>query len=347
MIFIVKYEISKEDLLLYKNILQKIKLEDVVSIDTQVTQPHDKTIKKILEEKEEVARFLKQYIKIDEEAETLEEYKNEFITNLFRKSISDIVYKIKNKEVFYIIEHQSKVDKKMPYRMLKYSDALIGSVQVNNQSIENPIVVPIVIYTGDQKWNVETSFAKTQLTEEKYKEYKIDLRYRLIDINKISREELMTEETRLSKMMLIEKCRTSKEIRNTLIEILQKAKDEKTIEWVKDMLYYTLSRKLDDKVKEELKEIIREMEEKKMDEEWERRIQEGDRREREELKKKLQKKLEEGEIRGEKRGIQKNMIAIIKNMLKLNEDEDKIIAYTNATKADIEKAKRTLKMQNA
>ena len=265
--------------MLYKNILQKIKLEDVVSIDTQVTQPHDKTIKKILEEKEEVARFLKQYIKIDEEAETLEEYKNEFITNLFRKSISDIVYKIKNKE------------------------------------------------------------------------YKIDLRYRLIDINKISREELITEETRLSKMMLIEKCRTSKEIRNTLIEILQKAKDEKTIEWIKDMLYYTLSRKLDDKVKEELKEIIREMEERKMDEEWERRIQEGDRREREELKKKLQKKLEEGEIRGErrgeKRGIQKNMIAIIKNMLKLNEDEDKIIAYTNATKADIEKAKRILKMQNA
>ena len=88
-----------------------------------------------------------------------------------------------------------------------------------------------------------------------------------------------------------------------------------------------------------------------MEEEWERRIQEGDRREREELKKKLQKKLEEGEIRGErrgeKRGIQKNMIAIIKNMLKLNEDEDKIIAYTNATKADIEKAKRILKMQNA
>ena len=34
-------------------------------------------------------------------------------------------------------------------------------------------------------------------------------------------------------------------------------------------------------------------------------------------------------------------------MLKLNEDEDKIIAYTNATKADVEKAKRTLKMQNA
>ena len=30
-------------------------------------------------------------------------------------------------------------------------------------------------------------------------------------------------------MMLIEKCRTSKEIRNTLIEILQKAKDQKTL----------------------------------------------------------------------------------------------------------------------
>ena len=67
--------------------------------------------------------------------------------------------------------------------------------------------------------------------------------------------------------------------------------------------------------------------------------------------KKMQKKLEErekhGEKRGKKLGMQENLLLIVKNMLKLNEDEDKIIAYTNATKADIEKAKRTLKMQNA
>lgn len=140
---IVKYQISKEDLLLYKDILENIKPEEIVAIDTQTSHPHDKTIKKILEEKEEVAMFLKEYIEIDEKIENLEEYKNEFITNLFKKLTSDIVYKLKDKDVFYLIEHQSTVDKNMPVRMLRYSEALIENVQVNNKNIENPIVIPI------------------------------------------------------------------------------------------------------------------------------------------------------------------------------------------------------------
>lgn len=276
MIYITKYEISKEDLLLYKDILQNIKSEKIVAIDTQVSQPHDKTIKKILEEKEEVIKFLKEYVKIDEETENIEEYKNEFITNLFKKLMSDVVYKVKDKEVFYLIEHQSTVDKEMPIRMLKYSEAIIENVRVNDKSIGNPIVVPIVIYTGKQKWNVETSFAKTQLSEEKYKKYKIDLRYRLVDINKISKEKLQNAENRLSKMMLIEKCRTSKETRNVLIEIIQTTEDEKMIEWVKDMMYGVLSPKLNEEAKSEIKRVLRDMEEKKMDDEFIERINRGD-----------------------------------------------------------------------
>ena len=39
--------------------------------------------------------------------------------NKMLKKCADIVYKIKNKNAFILIEHQSSVDIKMPYRILR------------------------------------------------------------------------------------------------------------------------------------------------------------------------------------------------------------------------------------
>ena len=40
---------------------------------------------------------------------------------------ADVVYKIKNKNVFILIEHQSSVDYKMSYRIMRYKYAIIES----------------------------------------------------------------------------------------------------------------------------------------------------------------------------------------------------------------------------
>lgn len=48
--------------------------------------------------------------------------------------------------------------------------------------------------------------------------------------------------------------------------------------------------------------------------------------------------------KGRKQGIKQKMLNVIKNMLEQNEDEEKIMRYTNAKREDIEKVKRKLSM---
>ena len=118
--------------------------------------------------------------------EELEEQKNNYINKQFEKRESDILYKIKNKDIYILVEHQSKVDKRMPRRIFEYCMGIMMAIEkiTKEDDGSNPIIVPIVIYTGANKWNVKTNFTDTQKMYEGYEEYKINLNYKLIDINK-------------------------------------------------------------------------------------------------------------------------------------------------------------------
>ena len=83
---------------------------------------HDKIFKEIFQDKEELRRFLSRYIGVEVESSNLEQCNTNFITPKYEYKNADIVYKEKNKEVYYLIEQQTKVDYDMPYRMLKYKE---------------------------------------------------------------------------------------------------------------------------------------------------------------------------------------------------------------------------------
>lgn len=147
--------VSDEDMLIYKiyffNELEKVGLRD-----EKVYYKHDKSFKFILASKEEMARFLSGFLGVEIENEKLEEQKTSFINEHFKKSESDIIYKIKDTEIYFLIEHQSRVDKSMPERILKYSLALRDAIkrnaeQKNTKDSIRLTVVPIVVYTGSKK----------------------------------------------------------------------------------------------------------------------------------------------------------------------------------------------------
>ena len=69
-------------------------------------------------------------------SEKMELYNKEYITTMFEKMESDIVYKISEKNTYIIIEHQSTVDKSMPYRMFQYTAELLREVIDKEKSIE-------------------------------------------------------------------------------------------------------------------------------------------------------------------------------------------------------------------
>ena len=338
---IEKNDISKEELLLYKDILPKnlpkIKIVSIGGVDKK----HDKTFKNILSDIKEMSKFLSQYLNLEVNEEDLEKYKNSFITSTYKSKESDMIYKQKDKEIYYLIEHQSTVDKEMPNRILGYSEALIEEIHRGNslKKEENPIIVPIVIYTGFQEWTVKTNFSNTQKGEAKYKKYLISFEYELIDISKYNKEELIEKDTKLSSMMLIEKFETSEDIKNILIDLINKAKDQERIKWIKDIVTYILSNVLEKEDISDVLKIIEKKENNSMDDEWIERFKRNNAKIKNDL-------INQGKEEGKQEGLKETIKAMIKSMLSYNETDEKIINYTKVSKKELEKIKKELQIQN-
>lgn len=323
-----------------------------------INQKHDKTFKEILSKPEEMQKFLKDFLGLEVKKENLEKYKSSFITSTFENRESDIIYKIKDKEILFLVEHQSTVSKRMPNRILEYCVEIMREA-IKNKTLEegsNPIIVPIVIYTGERKWKVEKEFSETQIKEEEYQEYLLKQKYELIDINKYSKEELLEINTKLSNMMLIEKCKTSEEIRETMIKIIEQIKklkkeDQKEMKkWYEQIIKYVLGEKLG-KYQIEIIEMIEKGEKGKM-EEWLERVKRNDEKIRKDLINKgrqegikegkqegIREGIREGKEEGRKQGRQITIIETAKNMLKEKLDIDLISRITGLLPSEIQKIK--------
>lgn len=93
---------------------------------TEVDKKHDKIFKEILLNKKEASRFIYINLNIFVNPNQLELCNSEFRTKNNRVLEVDILYKVKNKQLFFLIEHQTKVDKYMVYRMLNYQTEIIN-----------------------------------------------------------------------------------------------------------------------------------------------------------------------------------------------------------------------------
>lgn len=57
--------------------------------------------------------------------------------------------------MYIVIEHQSKVDFNMPERMTRYCMELMRDIRKSTIKKTKTVICPIVLYTGDKKWNVD------------------------------------------------------------------------------------------------------------------------------------------------------------------------------------------------
>lgn len=279
-----KYEFSQEDYLMYEFHFVNEKENEVVGTASKVRcQKHDKTFKEVLKDKKEMSKFLKQFIELEVDASKLEMYNSEFINNKYERRISDIIYKENGKEIYYLIEHQSKVDINMPQRILDYCMELMREVKKN--------------------LNLKDA---------------INLKYKLIDINKYSKEELTNKNTKMTNMMVLEKCKDKEELKNMMIELWKRANTVRR-GWLENLIKYVFPEILDD---EEILMLMKGREKLPMED--------------------LIERIKANEKKKEKALIKKTIRTIIKNMLKENLDEDTIIKFTNAKRKEIEKIRMEL-----
>ena len=116
----------------------------------------------------------------------------------------------------------------MPFRLLEYEVAIIRSAidksKIKNKSYKIPLVMSIVLYTGKQKWNANKYLEKSQ---EKIQGLNIKIgNYSLVDVNNYTENELLEDNTFISKMMLIEKSKNTEEIAETLEKIINRIQKE-------------------------------------------------------------------------------------------------------------------------
>ena len=150
------------------------------------------------------------------------------MNKIFQNREADIVYKYKDKNIFFLIEHQTKIDYSMPYRILEYEMAIMRSAleiqKIKNKEYKLPLVIPIVLYTGKQKWDAKKYLEESQ---EELEGIKIKAgNYNLVDINDYTKEELLQGKTLTSKMMLIEKSESTEETIEMLEKIIPNIKQE-------------------------------------------------------------------------------------------------------------------------
>ena len=197
-----------------RNIRQQLKAR-------RINNEHDKIFRTVLDKKTDVLKFLNKFLGLNIKTEELEKYNSSYIDPKFKNKEADIVYRIKDKNIFLLIEHQTKIDKDMPYRLLDYSNGIMRSA---SEDKKRPSVIPIVLYTGKTKWKIENETIEKQ---QFFKEVKlIDGDFNLIDINDFSKKELLEDDIFITKMMLVEKCKDEIEMVQALEKIENKIKEE-------------------------------------------------------------------------------------------------------------------------
>ncbi|MGL5650030.1 MAG: Rpn family recombination-promoting nuclease/putative transposase [Clostridium sp.] len=195
---------------------------------------HDKSYKDLYSKKEVAIDLLKNYVKKeftkDLKAEDLTLVNKSFISSDYEETESDIVYKIKigdTEAIFYILlEFQSRVDYRMPLRLLFYTVEILREFSKNenhkktDKNIKIPAVIPIVLYNGKQVWDVPTEFRKMFYGEEKFHSGILNFTYDIFDINNgFTKEELLEQKNVTSAIFLLDQKITAIEFLNRIKEI--------------------------------------------------------------------------------------------------------------------------------
>ena len=193
--------------------------------NAQINKKHDKLFKAILSDKKEAVNFINHYLNLNLLEDDIEKYEKEFRTEELYNIEADVVYKIKNKNVFILIEHQSSVDLKMSYRILSYKNAIVDSAidrkRLREKSYKIPKVIAMVLYTGKRQWH-KLSIKDIEEQIEGYEENAGE--YNLIDANEFSREKLLEDNLITSKAMLIEKSQNKEELYKNIEDVINNQK---------------------------------------------------------------------------------------------------------------------------
>lgn len=312
-----------------------------------IHNPHDTGYKYLLSTKRVFVQLLKSFIKegwvdmINES--TIVKIDKSYILQDFNQKEADIVYRvdIKGQEViFYILmELQSTVDFQMPYRLLLYMVEIWRDILKNTKQEESwqkefrlPVIVPIVLYNGVGNWTAKISYKETLSAYELFKDYVLDFKYILIDVNRFNKHDLLELSNLVGAIFLLDQKSDISELYERLgqLQNMLGTMPPEDFNIFKQWLLHILAGKLTEDERGKVKEIIL----KARVEEVNTMIYNLERT----LEEEFQRRIAEGEARGEA----KVKIEVAKNLLKMGISEETIIRATGLSAEKIQEIRKNI-----
>lgn len=226
-----------------------------------VHQRHDTSYRFLLSSKKLFVELLRSFINkgwvqaVDEEH--VQEIPHSFVLQDFKRQEADLVYRVNlngQDVVFYLLlEMQSGVDFRMPYRLLLYQveiwryllqneeDALL-----NRKTFQLPPIVPIVLYNGKQKWSAELEFRKLLSNENLFGSELLNFEYLLIDVARYTEEELLSLSNTIGSVFLLDQTEDQEQLLNRLGKLMSTIQQmpvdsqQKFVAWMANILLQKL-----------------------------------------------------------------------------------------------------------
>jgi hypothetical protein len=187
----------------------------------------DNSVKVILAEPELFAEFLHDFIPIDilrDVAPTdIEDMTERLISLVSEQKDGDTIKRInlndgKSLFVIAIVEHESKINYRAPFKMLLYIALILNEYEKEANKDTNitftkdfkyPPILPIIFYDGENEWTAETNFLHRTEMSGIFEKYIPKFEYELVSLKDYSFTDLADFGNTLSLFMMVDKLKTA------------------------------------------------------------------------------------------------------------------------------------------
>lgn len=149
-----------------------------------------------------------------------------FVSHKHQNRESDVIWKFRRNDgkepvyIYILMEFQSRPDPSMPVRLMSYESLFYQSLLADLPTAvwtKLPPVIPIVVYNGEEPWNVATDLASLIGDLDPSAEiYRPKLHYRLVDEATYPREDLEALNSPVAELFCIEKSHDWEEVHSSV-----------------------------------------------------------------------------------------------------------------------------------
>ena len=227
------------------------------SILPDISKRHDKLFKGIMSQEEVAKEFfrvhLPEKIKNLVELDTLVPDKTDFVDEKLKETLSDTIFKVnlrESSEITYmcvLLEHQSKHDPLMSFRIVKYMVAIWdGYLNANNEAKKLPMIYPFIFSNAEHPNKMSLSLFDLFEDGDLQREFLIGS-YDMVDVNSIPDDQILSNTLIGAMEYTLKHGREDNVLEqlDKLKEILQeiiRTKKVKGIDYIRRILWYNISK---------------------------------------------------------------------------------------------------------